>query len=87
MKAKSSKELTSSQCRMARAGLRWGVLDLAERAQVGKTTIVRFENDQSGSNPSTRAALRQAFEEEGVEFIGNYGVHLQVEQTDAGEDE
>ena len=68
--------LTPWQCRMARAGLRWGILDLAERARVGKTTVVRFENAQSGPNPSTRAALRRAFEAAGVTFTGDHGVYM-----------
>lgn len=61
---------------MARAGLRWGVLKLSHAASVGKTTIVRFENEQSGSNASTRGALRRAFEEAGVEFVEDYGVNI-----------
>jgi transcriptional regulator with XRE-family HTH domain len=69
-------KLTPWQCRMARAGLRWSILDLAERSRVGKTTIVRFENEQSGSNPSTRAALRRVFESAGVSFDDCLGVYM-----------
>jgi len=61
---------------MARAGLRLGVRELAEMANVGKTTIVRFEGDQTAAIPSTLAAIRRAFEAAGVEFIGNDGVHI-----------
>ena len=61
---------------MARAGLRWNVRQLAEVAGVGKMTIVRFENEQSKSTVSTRALLRRTFEDEGVEFVDDYGVHI-----------
>lgn len=76
MTAKSSNTLTSLQCRMARVGLRWSVLDLASIAHVGHSTINRFENEQTRSNASTRAALRRAFEEAGVEFIEDWGVGI-----------
>jgi hypothetical protein len=67
---------------MARAGLRWGVRDLADKSRVGRTTIVRFEGEQTAPNPSTRAALRRAFEDAGVEFIGQSGVNLQDASQD-----
>lgn len=87
MKLLDPKELTSWQCRMARAGLRWAVLDLADKARVGKTTIVRFENEQSRSNPSTRAALRRSFEEAGVTFDGQHGVQMPKTMKAAGDEE
>jgi transcriptional regulator with XRE-family HTH domain len=59
--------ITEVQCKMARAALGWGVRDLASRAQVGATTVVRFENGKS-ANASTLKAMRAAFEENGVHF-------------------
>ena len=50
------------QCRMARAALDWTIPQLAEQSEVGRTTIVRFEREQTMPNPSTRAALRRALE-------------------------
>jgi hypothetical protein len=63
---------------MARAALRWGVRKLSTEANVGKTTIVRFEGDLSMPIPSTLAALRRAFEEAGIEFIEDWGVGLRA---------
>ena len=65
---------TSVQCRMARAALDWTIPQLAERSQVGKTTIIRFERAQSEPNPSTRAALRRTFEAAGIAFEENGAV-------------
>jgi DNA-binding XRE family transcriptional regulator len=70
MIAKVPEYLTSLQCRMARAGLRWDVRVLAERSHVGRTTIIRFEGEKTSPNLSTRAALRRAFEAAGVTFTG-----------------
>jgi transcriptional regulator with XRE-family HTH domain len=65
---------------MARAALQWTLDDLAERSKVSRVTINRHEMALSKSNPSTLAALRQALETGGVEFIpengGGAGVRL-----------
>jgi transcriptional regulator with XRE-family HTH domain len=65
--------ITPAQCRMARAALQWSLRDLAERSQVNHVTINRFEIGQAASNPSTLAAIRQALEAAGVEFIAENG--------------
>ena len=68
--------------RAARALLRWSALDLAEASKVGVATIRRVEV-VDGEIPVTlanEAALRQALEAAGVEFIdengGGVGVRL-----------
>jgi transcriptional regulator with XRE-family HTH domain len=58
---------------MARAALRWSLLVLAERAQVGATTINRFETDQTTPNRATLAAIQRAFEDAGIVFIAQNG--------------
>ena len=65
--------ITSTQCRMARAALRWSLKDLSERSQVSHVTINRFEMGQASSNPATLAALQRALEAAGVEFIAENG--------------
>lgn len=74
--------LTPEQSRMGRAAIRWTVRDLAEKSQVGVTTINRFETGQAESNPATLAALRRALEAAGIEFIeengGGVGVRLKA---------
>lgn len=67
--------ITAVQSRMARAAVGWGVRDLAKHAQVGVTTITRFENEQGAPIPSTRAAIQRALEAAGVVFTAN-GVEL-----------
>jgi DNA-binding XRE family transcriptional regulator len=60
------------QCRMARAALGWGVLDLAKVAKVSTQTIVRFERGETLKH-STVKQLRSAFELAGIEFIPENG--------------
>ena len=56
------------QCRMARAALRWGVRDAANKAGVATSTIQRIENDLDVRVSSVRA-VQEAFEAAGVEFM------------------
>ena len=71
--------ITGTQLRMARSALKWGVRELAAKAQVSPATITRIEADHP-ANASTLHALRSAFELAGVEFIpengGGVGVRL-----------
>jgi len=61
--------------RAARALLRWSALDLARASKVGVATIRRVEVID-GEIPVTapnEAAIRQAFESAGIEFIEENG--------------
>ena len=63
--------ITGSQLRAARALVRWGADDLAERSRVALDRIVQAEAED-GPVPVTAAdarALRLALEKAGVEFI------------------
>ncbi|WCK72371.1 helix-turn-helix transcriptional regulator [Agrobacterium tumefaciens] len=64
--------LTADQVRMARAALKWGVRDLAERASVTPATVTRIEAGKP-SYSSTLLAIRNAFEEAGLNFIDENG--------------
>lgn len=72
-------QMTPAQCRMARAALDWGVLDLAREAGVSTQTIVRLERGEALKQP-TLDRIREAFEDAGVELIpengGGPGVRL-----------
>jgi transcriptional regulator with XRE-family HTH domain len=72
-------ELTSAQCRMARAALQIGVRDLAKLGRVSPNTIARLERGEA-LYPRTLAAILTALEAAGVEFIpengGGAGVRL-----------
>jgi transcriptional regulator with XRE-family HTH domain len=59
--------MNAVQLRMARAALRWGVRELAERAGVTANTVTRIENG-SDAKQSTMDALQRALEAGGVEF-------------------
>ena len=55
------------QCRMARAGLGWGIRELARAAKVSVDTVVRFERGEE-LRERTVEALQRAFEDTGLEF-------------------
>lgn len=65
---------------MARAALNWTAQELAVNANVGISTVNRFETGQVAPIPATLAAIRTALEAAGVEFIpengGGAGVRL-----------
>ena len=61
--------ITAAQCRMARGALGWGVRDLAREAQVGVSTVTRFEGGLATPIPATVRAIQQALEAAGIEFI------------------
>ena len=75
--------MTPSQARAARAMLKLGVRDVAERAKVTPNTVSRVEQDEvgvRGPQPVTVAAIRRVYEEAGILFIpengGGAGVRL-----------
>ena len=70
-----AQKITSSQMRAARALLRWSALDLAKASKVGVATIRRVEvvDGEISVTLANEAALRQALEAAGVEFIDDNG--------------
>ena len=65
--------LRPAQARMARAALKWSVLDLQEKTGINKNTIVRFEAGK-GILLSTAIKLEEAFAKEGVTFVYEDGI-------------
>ncbi len=64
--------ITSSQIRAARALLDWTRSELSERSGVGISALMRFESADGvpAGNIKTIDAVKKAFEEAGIEFIG-----------------
>jgi DNA-binding transcriptional regulator YiaG len=60
--------MTPEQCRAARAMLNWSQDKLAELAHISVITVRTFELGKSKPQPSTMHLMRQAFEQEGIEF-------------------
>ncbi|MET4356386.1 DNA-binding XRE family transcriptional regulator [Bradyrhizobium sp. RT9b] len=60
--------LSPAQARAARAWLNWTKQELAERAEVSKKTITRFEQELSLPYPATLKKVRAAFECAGIIF-------------------
>ena len=57
-----------AQARMARAALKWSLLELQEKTGINKNTIVRFEAGK-GILHSTAIRLEEAFALAGISFI------------------
>lgn len=76
--------ITSAQIRAARGLLNWSRKDLAEQSGVSFASMMRLESFDGvpSSNVKTLDAIKKAFEEAGVEFIGTPddgpGVRLNV---------
>jgi transcriptional regulator with XRE-family HTH domain len=64
--------MSPEQCKMARAGLGWGVRELAAKAKVSAETVVRFEAGEQ-LREATLEKLKSAIERAGVEFIAEDG--------------
>ena len=67
-------DISPAQCRAARALLNWTQEKLAEKVGVAHKTIHSFESEQRTPHKFSRAAIKQAFEEAGIEFTSNDGV-------------
>lgn len=70
--------ITATQCRAARALLRWKQSDLADRCEVSVTTIRMFEVEARSPHGSTLRILRNTFEEAGIEFIDEGGIGVKL---------
>jgi transcriptional regulator with XRE-family HTH domain len=72
-------QMKAVQLRIARAALRWGVRELAEKAGVTANTVTRIELG-ADAKQSTIDALQRTLEAAGIEFIpqngGGPGVRL-----------
>ncbi len=66
--------ITAIQSKMARAAIGWGVRDLAAKANVGISTVTRFENGRGVPTPNNLAAIRSALEAAGVVFVEPNGL-------------
>lgn len=71
--------LSIEQCRAARGILGWTQDDLAGAASMSKTAINNFERGLSSPKQDTLKQLRAAFEKNGIEFSGTFGVDKQTE--------
>lgn len=68
--------MTACQMRMARAGLRWSVEELARRSDVSEKTIRRIEKVwgyPANMTLDTLNKLRQCFEAQGITFMPDDG--------------
>lgn len=61
--------LTAMECKQARQGLNWTRDQLSEASNVGKRTIIDFENQMRQPVASTKLALKRALEGAGVKFL------------------
>lgn len=64
--------ITSGQIKAGRALVGWTARELAAKADIGFSTLIRLESENGvpSSNVRTLDAIKKAFEEAGIEFIG-----------------
>ena len=70
---------TIAQCRGARGILGWTQQDLADASGLSKTAINNFEKGHSDIKSESLRAIRMAFENANIEFIGIEGVSKKTE--------
>ena len=66
--------LSPALCRAARGLLDWTQNDLAEAAEVSRSTIRDFEGHRHDIHRATSAQLRRAFEDHAVVFVAIDGI-------------
>ena len=64
--------ITSGQIKAARSLLGWTARNLAAKADIGFSTLIRLEASEGvpSSHVKTLGAIQKALEEAGIEFIG-----------------
>jgi transcriptional regulator with XRE-family HTH domain len=60
--------MNAIQCRMARAALGWSLRDLANYAEVGISTVRRFETGRGALTRANLHAMQRVMEAAGIEF-------------------
>ena len=78
-------DISSHQCRAARALISWSQERLAEASLVAKKTIADFEREAASPRPRTILALANALKAAGIEFIPENGGGAGVRMRKAGE--
>jgi len=70
--------ISGAQLRAARALLKWSVRELSAQCRVSRSAIARGERVDGALPMHVRNldAIRRAFEEHGIEFLGIDGVRL-----------
>lgn len=68
--------MNAKQCRAARALLGWTIRDLSKNSGISVNSISDFENGKSKMLILHLAAVKNTFEANGVEFVGEVGVKL-----------
>ena len=65
--------ITSGQIKAARSLTGWTARHLAEKAEIGFSTLIRLESEDGvpSSHVKTLSAIKSAFETAGIEFIGS----------------
>lgn len=69
------------QIRAARALLNWNQTQLADIAGIARSSIKNIENEITAPRLDSAAAIQQAFENHGVEFLPGSGVRLRNEMV------
>ncbi len=72
--------ITPDQIRAARALKNWSQTDLAERTGLAVPTIANIEAGKQSPGKNTIEKIRDAFDRDGIEFIGERGVQKKMQE-------
>jgi len=61
--------IKGSQIRAARAMLGWSQQDLADKALLSETAVLKLETERADTRTSTILKVRKSLEEAGIDFI------------------
>jgi DNA-binding XRE family transcriptional regulator len=64
-----SRMIKGSQIRAARAMLGWSQQDLADKALLSETAVLKLETERADTRTSTILKVRKSLEEAGIDFI------------------
>lgn len=68
--------ITEHQIRAARGLLGWDAADLAEKTGLTRATLSNIENNLVQARAGSLEKIVRVFSENGIEFLGDYGVEL-----------
>lgn len=81
MAPKGTDILTPGQCRAARAWLNLSAQEVADKANITRQTVTRFETEKTVATAGTATLIRGALEKLGAEFPDLETVRLRTAQS------
>jgi transcriptional regulator with XRE-family HTH domain len=78
--SESEMSISPDQAKTARRLLGWTVSVLGGKSGLSATTVSHFENGERRPSALNVSKIRKAFEDAGVEFVGEAGARMKTRQ-------